>query len=84
MTEKACTQCSIVKPLDDFPPNRFHSDGRQSYCRECNRSARREAHRADPSRDRRYNKAYNAALRALADAHSAEFRALLDENLQAS
>jgi hypothetical protein len=32
---KTCTQCGVLKPLNQFPKNRYHNDGYQSYCRVC-------------------------------------------------
>ena len=32
---KSCTRCGSIKRLEDFPPNKQRSDGRQSICREC-------------------------------------------------
>lgn len=33
--EKICTMCNKAKTLDNFTTNNFHSDGLQSYCKEC-------------------------------------------------
>lgn len=79
---KPCSHCGAVKPLDAFSPNRHHADGRQSWCRDCHAARRRAKYQRDPSDDRRYNKAYGRALRALADRHRREFDALLDEHLR--
>ena len=32
---KVCTRCRIAKPLNDFPPNKRHTDGKASICRTC-------------------------------------------------
>ena len=42
---KRCTRCGKVKPLDEFYRHPDTRDGRQSYCRECNRAVVR-AHAA--------------------------------------
>jgi hypothetical protein len=36
-TEKGCTRCQQVKPLDDFGREPRHRDGRKSTCRACDR-----------------------------------------------
>lgn len=35
--EKRCPKCGEVKPLDQFNVDHAKPDGRQGYCRECNR-----------------------------------------------
>lgn len=37
MSEKRCPKCDDVKPLDEFNVEQAKPDGRQGYCRECNR-----------------------------------------------
>lgn len=37
MNEKRCPKCLEVKPLDEFNADQAKADGRQGYCRECNR-----------------------------------------------
>lgn len=39
MEAKKCTKCGQIKPLDEFPPDKKHSDGRASGCRVCGRAA---------------------------------------------
>jgi hypothetical protein len=34
-TEKMCTKCQIVKPLEDFYKAKRNSDGRKSWCKAC-------------------------------------------------
>lgn len=36
---KVCTKCKILKPLNGFPPDKKHKDGRASGCRVCGRAA---------------------------------------------
>ena len=36
VTEKACTQCHAVKPLDGFPLAKKGLGGRAAWCKECN------------------------------------------------
>ena len=32
---KVCTKCREERPLDKFPPNKHHKDGRGSWCKKC-------------------------------------------------
>ena len=36
--EKRCSKCDEVKPLDEFNRLSKAADGRQSYCRDCNKA----------------------------------------------
>lgn len=47
---KRCRKCGAVKPLDAFNRDRRSPDGRQSYCRDCSRSAVSEAEATRPNR----------------------------------
>ena len=38
---KQCTRCSQLKELTLFGANKHHTDGLQSYCKECGNKARR-------------------------------------------
>ena len=38
---KRCTNCNELKELEEFNRDRSRSDGRQAWCRECNRSRSR-------------------------------------------
>lgn len=37
---KLCTRCGVTKPVDEFAKSSIRKDGRQVYCRECNKSYR--------------------------------------------
>lgn len=39
---KRCSKCAEVKPLTEFNRHAARRDGRQPYCRECQRAAKRE------------------------------------------
>lgn len=41
-TEKPCSRCKVVKPIDEFPTTSGTADNRRAHCRVCGR----EAHRA--------------------------------------
>jgi hypothetical protein len=41
-TEKRCSNCSRILPLEEFPLNRRMYWGRGSHCRECARQATRD------------------------------------------
>ncbi len=50
-TEKVCSGCARVLPVEDFSSNRRMADGRQSWCNDCKRlatNARRQQLRASP------------------------------------
>jgi len=55
-----CIRCGVVKPLDQFPPERRNRDGRRADCRPCRNWC--EARRRDPvverakARERRQQK----------------------------
>jgi hypothetical protein len=46
MSEKACSKCRIVKPLEAYDRNRNKSDGRESECSDCRRA--RQAAKREP------------------------------------
>lgn len=39
---KPCLHCGTVKPLEEFYDNARAKDGRQPYCKECNKAKARE------------------------------------------
>lgn len=42
MTEKTCSRCKAVKPVENFTVARARKDGRNPYCRSCTRAAVRK------------------------------------------
>ena len=44
--KKNCSKCQTTKPIEDFGLNRHATDGRQSWCRQCD---------AEHKRERRFN-----------------------------
>ena len=48
---KACSRCSVVKPLADYHRERSHSDGMASHCKECQRARDRERNSGPVRRD---------------------------------
>ena len=44
--KKTCPKCQENKPIEDFGLNRYATDGRQSWCRQCD---------AEHKRERRFN-----------------------------
>jgi hypothetical protein len=42
LVTKTCTHCQTPKSINEFPPNRRMSDGRDSWCRECHSEANRQ------------------------------------------
>lgn len=51
---KICHACELELPLNEFPPNRARSDGRQSMCRPCYSAYQREYHRRRIAEDAEY------------------------------
>jgi hypothetical protein len=49
---KACARCELVKPLDDFSPDRRARDGRYSTCKACYKVAAKAKRDADPAAHR--------------------------------
>ena len=33
--KKKCTKCKREKLMAEFPNNKFHADGKQSWCKQC-------------------------------------------------
>lgn len=46
-TEKRCSKCRIVQPIEQFSPSRSTADGRNGWCKKCKREREREK-RYDP------------------------------------
>jgi hypothetical protein len=44
---KACTGCSVVKPLDDYTFDKRHADGHQSRCKACFNAYKKRYREAD-------------------------------------
>jgi hypothetical protein len=40
-TDKRCTHCRQILPVEEFPPDLMVSTGLSSWCRECHREATR-------------------------------------------
>ena len=40
--EKKCTTCEVLKNLDDFHSNKYHSDGKKSSCKLCENQKKRK------------------------------------------
>jgi len=55
---KACTKCSVEKPLDVFTRDRTKRDGLNTCCRECTRARDRTYHAANREKVREYAHAY--------------------------
>lgn len=54
MTEKRCSKCREIKPIDEFCRDRSSKDGRFCHCRDC----RRRYNEANRERRREYNQQY--------------------------
>lgn len=60
---KACTKCKEVKSLMDYYANKYVADGRQSWCKTCQRMSERAAYAANPAKKRASNSAWDQANR---------------------
>lgn len=83
-SEKACSLCRTVKPLDAFSPDAFQVDGRASRCKACRSTVERERRAAlgDDARKASRAFAYAAAGVRLRQLHRDEFDALYAEELR--
>lgn len=61
MTEKKCTKCGEVKPLDEFNKKKKHKDGLAYQCKLCSRQALREWKAANPEKVREDRKKWKNA-----------------------
>lgn len=68
-SSKECARCEQVKPLEDFHRRRARPDGRQSYCKVCNRAADRTWRGANPERKAERNRQWYAEN----STHAAEY-----------
>lgn len=56
--EKRCTKCLIEKPLTLFNKQNTGKMGRRSYCKECQRNARREYYKKNKEKESEYQIKY--------------------------
>lgn len=82
---KTCSRCSADKDEDDFHRDRARTDGRQPWCKACERERdrARPRHRQSAMRVLR-TRANNRAMAQLRDRHREEFTALYDNELAAA
>ena len=52
VSEKTCSRCGEIRPLDAFNRYRHSQDGRQNYCRDCQRAYRQAPERMAAERER--------------------------------
>jgi hypothetical protein len=55
---KTCNICNIQKPLDQFYKHKKTKDGRQSKCKECEKSVRKATREKDPGHYYKLNSEY--------------------------
>jgi hypothetical protein len=61
---KTCTKCKEEKPLEAFPPDPKHKDGRQSHCRACKAKDQAARMAGKSPEDKAYAmRAYRAGMR---------------------
>ena len=58
---KVCTKCHTAKDVTAFYTDARTRDGLNPWCKECNRAARRQAYRLDPTRHQETLLAWRAA-----------------------
>lgn len=56
MSEKQCRKCGISKNLDDFYRQKSTSDGRGSYCKDCNKRTVKDWSKKNPERVAAYQR----------------------------
>ena len=66
-TERPCTKCHVVKPMEDFPPDKRYRYGRNTWCRACKRplknAARDRWNKRNPDRVRKQAREYQKKYR---------------------
>lgn len=58
---KVCKACRYSKSLTEFSPDKRAKDGCQTQCKACKREFVKLARRADPEKNRAYNRAWHRA-----------------------
>ncbi len=58
-TEKACTRCKTLKPIDDFYRHAKTKDKRQTVCKACSNETVAAIRLADPARHAAYNREWD-------------------------
>lgn len=71
-TTKRCPNCGWSKPLDAFHQSSRSRDGRQSWCRDCNKQESAARYRANPDGQRRQNERLRRRNRAFIQSYLAE------------
>lgn len=84
VTHKACCQCGLVKPADQFSPDRRASSGMQSRCRPCARGLRKAQRDANIEESRARERAYVQANKERVYARNSEYRARHPEKVKAA
>jgi len=64
MSEKPCSKCGIIKPIDKFSPSKQLKSGFESQCRSCRSLSKKLAYRANPLKHKRFSlfKTYGITL----------------------
>jgi 5-methylcytosine-specific restriction endonuclease McrA len=73
-TEKPCSKCETVKPLEAFKAQTTGKFGRTAACRDCENARRRANHAADPEKERQRLRAKYAADPARGRSYSRQWR----------
>ncbi len=61
ITEKRCSACGEVKPIDQFPKNKNRSFGVGPYCKQCKNQKERTRKHNNPEREHEKRLAWNLA-----------------------
>ncbi len=89
MTEKLCSRCLVVKPIEFFYRNSHNKSGRNGVCRDCIRAVARAKYASrDPQERKNYQNQCNRKRKekraAWYQIHKVKLRAQGDEHYKAS
>lgn len=59
MTTKKCTKCGKIKPLNEFYNSKAEKDGKQTYCKDCQKVHDDEYKKGNEEKLKKYNKKYH-------------------------
>jgi hypothetical protein len=62
---KTCNKCHLEKPLDQFNKNAAKRDGKQTFCRDCQRAQYKQYYESDDSPERARVRRSNEVIRKL-------------------
>lgn len=72
--KKICTKCGIEKSLDDFYAERYHKDGKASWCKMCKEIAKKQWRESNLERIRKVYKEYRQRNKQKRNEYSKQWR----------